>query len=483
MNPLVNQLGRRLSLPFIALASFAGYLILARWFPLLPHAAEAPLWDIRRFAPAPGAALLYALLLLTLFGLHALATERARRQPLHPGWILAAAGLLGAPLLFAYPINATDLYRYVIRGRISSVYGASPYAAAPSTFETDPYLPLAGEWVNETSPYGPVWELVAGAVAGLFRGSLPAALIALKSLGLLLHLACAALLGQLAENGRASPGRAAVTLLWAWNPALLLTFVANGHNDALMLLWLLLGAWLLQRGHRTAGLLVMTLAPLTKPIGLLPLPFFWLASLRNQPAAEGASENGALRGAALTLLGSLALAWLAFLPFGSPLALAQRLLREATAAGGFSILALLMLGAQRLGLALDLAALLRAAQLLFAGAALALLWRGWHGRAGRNGAADVFLAYLLTAFSFRIWYAAWPAAFLLGAETAVRRRLGLWLLLTTQLSVLIYGHLRVTLLGGDQLLAHLIGVPFTFGLPFVLAFGAPALSAARAARR
>jgi hypothetical protein len=35
--------------------------------------------------------------------------------------------------------------------------------------------------------------------------------------------------------------------------------------------------------------------------------------------------------------------------------------------------------------------------------------------------------------------------------------------------VVIYGHIRVSLLGGDHAIAHLIGVPFTFLLPFLLA--------------
>ena len=50
-----------------------------------------------------------------------------------------------------------------------------------------------------------------------------------------------------------------------------------------------------------------------------------------------------------------------------------------------------------------------------------------------------------------------------------RLRAGIWLLLTTQLSVLIYGHLRVYILDGDFFLAHLIGVPFVFALPLILA--------------
>jgi hypothetical protein len=55
------------------------------------------------------------------------------------------------------------------------------------------------------------------------------------------------------------------------------------------------------------------------------------------------------------------------------------------------------------------------------------------------------------------------------SSLSYRLRVGLLFLLITQLSVLIYGHLRVYALGGDHFPAHLIGVPFTFGLPFLLA--------------
>lgn len=50
-----------------------------------------------------------------------------------------------------------------------------------------------------------------------------------------------------------------------------------------------------------------------------------------------------------------------------------------------------------------------------------------------------------------------------------RLRVGFWFLVTTQLSVILYGHLRVYLLGGQHLLAHLIGVPLVFLLPLALA--------------
>ncbi|MEZ4590781.1 MAG: hypothetical protein R3D55_06520 [Chloroflexota bacterium] len=84
-------------------------------------------------------------------------------------------------------------------------------------------------------------------------------------------------------------------------------------------------------------------------------------------------------------------------------------------------------------------------------------------------------AYSLQALSFRLWYSTWVFPWLLldeasaDAALSFRLRAGLWFLLTVQLSVLIYGHLRTYLLGGSQLAAHLIGIPFVFGLPLLLA--------------
>ena len=48
-------------------------------------------------------------------------------------------------------------------------------------------------------------------------------------------------------------------------------------------------------------------------------------------------------------------------------------------------------------------------------------------------------------------------------------RAGMWYLVTSQLSVILYGHLRVALMHGDLAVAHMIGVPFVFLLPLLLA--------------
>ena len=144
----------RSNLTLLALTSLVGYGLFWLWFPLRPFFNTLPLQDVRGFAPSLWGGLGYGLLLLTLFGLYWLAFRAVQLGRALPslGFLLGTAVLFAIPLLQTYPINANDLYRYVIRGRISSVYAQSPYAAPPDAFPTDPFLPLAGEWAGETSP-------------------------------------------------------------------------------------------------------------------------------------------------------------------------------------------------------------------------------------------------------------------------------------------------------------------------------------------
>jgi hypothetical protein len=243
-------------------------------------------------------------------------------------------------------------------------------------------------------------------------------------------------------------------------------------------LWLLLGYWLAQRGRPATGFVVMVLAALTKPVALLALPFFWLDSFRRVPSGRARARFvvGSLGGAALA-------AWVAFLPWAgaagvwrAPVELGWRLVREATGGASFSPAVWIYVA---LGGRVGIETIGLAGQVLFGAFFLWLLWRAARGRSPLRGAADAFFGYVATALNFRIWYAVWPFPWLLldagaaddtpdASRAAYRLRVGLWFLFTSQLSVVLYGHVRVFALGGDQVAAHLIGVLFVFALPWVL---------------
>ncbi len=430
--------------------------------------------DIRKFTPTLTSGFLYGVLLLLLFALFALAYQRIRLMVLPPKlWlILGGSLLLALPLLQTYPFNATDVYRYIIHGRINAIYRQSSYAAPPTTFPDDPFLPLAGEWATETSPYGPIWEMVSTAVSFSNNSqNLLTYLILFKLIGLIAFLGCAALIWLLLANAPPSK-QIGYTLLWAWNPALLLTFVADAHNDVVMIFWFLLGVWLMRQQKTTVGFLILLLAPLTKPIALLPLPLFFIAGWQSLPTLKQK-----LRFLILTTSGGLLLLAVSFFPFGSPLQLITRLLREASNTPGFSFATLILLQFMRFNQPPPIKQLALITSFLFVLFAIWLAWRTWNGRSPLHNSSNIFAGYIAQALSFRIWYATWPFPWLLIEENSTnsnalpyRLKVGLYFLLTSQLSVLIYGHIRYYLLDTQQYYAHLIGVPFTFLLPFLLAF-------------
>ncbi len=259
----------------LALALFGGYLVFWAWFPLRPYFNTVPLQDVRSLAPSLLAGLGYALLLLALFGLYWLAFRLVDQGRAVPSliFLLGTAVLFAIPLLQTYPINANDLFRYVIRGRLTSIYSENPYDTPPDAIADDPFLPLAGEWEDATSPYGPLWELLAGGITGVTQDNLLAGLLSFKLVGLLAHLACGWLIWRLLAH--AGPNRQrSTTLLWLWNPALLLMFVVDAHNDVLMMVWQLVAVWFWRQKRPSLTLFFLLLAALIKPIALLPMPVF-----------------------------------------------------------------------------------------------------------------------------------------------------------------------------------------------------------------
>lgn len=454
----------------LALLSLIGYGLLLRWFPLRRFFNHSPSPDIRSLAPSLLEAAVYALLLCVLYGLYWLAyrTIRSRKEGLPLAIILLTAAAYCIPLIFTFPINSTDIYRYFLRGRISIVHSLNPFTVPPVDLQNEPYLPLAGEWAIETSPYGPLWELNAAAITSLTPDNLWLGMLLFKGFASITLLAAGGLI-WLSLAHLPAHKRSSLTLLWAWNPSILLTFAMNGHNDGLMIISLLLGWWLMVCGRPQIGMLTMMFAPLAKPIGLLPLPFFFIACWRQltAPAAR-------IRFLVISIGVGTILAILAFSPFGSPVSLISRLVREVGGGGGFSPSALLILELRRLGQDPSISTTTQIGTLLLLLFSLSLLWVTWRGRSQLRAAADIFVAYIIQAFRFRIWYVVWPFPWLLldrgnsddnDIASPARLAAGLTFLLATQLSVLIYGQIRAEVLGDSQLRAHRLGILFTFILP------------------
>ncbi len=196
---------------------------------------------------------LFAVLLVGASVGAALALPLCRRHQGASGRYLAlalgCAAVFGVTLVLLPSLPSDDVFSYILYGRIGAVHHANPLIAAPSAFPHDPFLLLVF-WRGVLAVYGPVWLLLSGAVTLIAEGlggALATYVLLFKLLGLLAHLANAALIWAIL--GLLAPRRRLLgTLLYAWNPLCLLEFCASAHNDAVLLTFALLGVYCLVRG-------------------------------------------------------------------------------------------------------------------------------------------------------------------------------------------------------------------------------------------
>jgi hypothetical protein len=452
---------------FLVLLLFIGYIVPAWCFPLLGRAAQLPLADVRSFAPTLQGGLLYALLICSLFAVYWLAYRLVQGRSQPPPWwsIMVVTVLFGIPLVLTYPVNAVDVFRYFFEGRMMVEHGANPLTMPPNALAHDSLLPFAAILFHKTSPYGPLWELAGTLLYWLSRGDITRSLILFKAVGLTAHLAVGVIIWQLLASQNLRK-RTAQLLLWLWNPALLFTFVMDAHNDILMMLCLLLGYQKICQRQPLLGLLLLVISALIKPIGLLPIPIFAVMAWQQM---EGWKQR--IRLVVLATLGAAIVVTLAFLPFGSPLPLLQRLQNEAQSGSSFSPVEFILVSGRMVGVQLPLSLVAQGASLLLGIVALMLFWLTWRGRSPLRGATDIFAAYLITALKFRIWYPTWLFPWIvLDTESRFRLYTACWLLLLSQLSVVLYGHIRIAWLGGSLPIAHVLGIPFVFGTPLLIGF-------------
>ncbi len=354
--------------------------------------------------------------------LYLLAWRAARRASGRAAWGVVLGGWLAFSLLltFLMPFDAADIFDNIVHGRILGQYGENPFIRVGREFPNDPFVPYMA-WGKSPSAYGPVWELMAAPAARLAARlggeAVPVNIIVFKWLGGLFYAAAvgvAAVLLQRKAPERALPG----VLLLAWNPVALYETLGNGHNDIVMVVWILAAAWALAEKRFTLALLALTLGALVKYIPVLLAPAAFFIALRALPGWQ--------RRLRFTLLSGLlcaGLAALAYAPFWQGL----RTLSIERRAGMFSAsLPATLFHALRPEIGEE-----NAAALISGGAALLTLlfalWQGWSAaqRSARDeGGApapdagwlafsragfNILMFYLLfTCLWFQQWYTLWP---------------------------------------------------------------------------
>ena len=269
----------------------------------------------------------------------------------HPGWqivLVYAAWLVCSGVLMAVtPAGEShDIFDYLFRGRMMVEYQANPLVDVPDEFElSTPYARYLA-WRKNVDTYGPVWEISSAAIAigvryvtqwlGWWDEAYPVCPKSPESCRLLvvyitgyrlLAFLLTGISGWLIASmvRRSRPLLAPLALaVWLLNPLTLVASAVGGHNDAVMLVPVLLCWWLLQRQRPFLALLALFLAAHAKLTALIWLPaciiwvlwrWGWRATLKIGLAS---------------LASGIALSWLLYSPFDGWQSL-PRMLQERSA--------------------------------------------------------------------------------------------------------------------------------------------------------
>lgn len=222
-------------------------------------------------------------LIVSIFICYSLAVVAAKKSRLGRFTFVVSA-LMGLAALFIPPFYATDIFYYSITGQITGLYQQNPYLQVPGAFPDSVFFPY-NFWVDITSPYGPLWTAFSGLVVRLSQAHLFWTPFAFKIVNLFALWGCTILIYHLWRN--VYPSRSPWgSILFLWNPLVLFESVSNGHNDILMALFIMLGAFFLLTQRPLTGFLAVLLAVWIK---YLPAPlaiWLFLVRLRNDSTSR-----------------------------------------------------------------------------------------------------------------------------------------------------------------------------------------------------
>jgi hypothetical protein len=222
------------------------------------------------------------------------------RSDRRAAWLVCglAGGAFAASAL-AMPTTNTDVYDYILFGRVAAVHQEDPHANFPDEFPDDPIYPYSShQYTGKPDNKLPAWTLLTVGLASV-GGDGPVTNVLLYRFALAgLNVASLALVAFIVSRIRPQATVAALAL-FGLNP--IVAFLGQSKTDSLMAFWLLVGAALLVAGRRRLAAAGLVLSMFVKLITLPLAVVYWIREIRLGRAATVLADAVVATGIVLLL--------------------------------------------------------------------------------------------------------------------------------------------------------------------------------------
>jgi hypothetical protein len=164
----------------------------------------------------------------------------------------------------AYPMLSSDVFKYLFSAKTVVLYHANPHQVAPQVFEGDLWLRFM-RWIHTPSPYGPFQTALAIPYYVISLGKFTPMLYLYKFDQLFWYVLSIWSLGKLGVNVRSR-------LFFALNPLILIEWLVNAHNDAIMISLALFSLVAVRQGRGILAWISLILSIGVKYITVIFLP-------------------------------------------------------------------------------------------------------------------------------------------------------------------------------------------------------------------
>ncbi|MBI2026152.1 MAG: hypothetical protein HYT06_02105 [Candidatus Levybacteria bacterium] len=170
-------------------------------------------------------------------------------------------------LFFSYPAMVSyDIFNYTTTAKVLFGYFENPYVVMPIEFPGETFLSYTHA-SNKIALYGPFWLILTGIPFVLGLGNFLIILLNFKIMISLFYLFSVYLIYKLTKNLNQ-------VVLFALNPLVVIESLVSGHNDIVMMFFVLLSFYLFKNKKIFMSIIFITLSIFIKYATLFLLPVF-----------------------------------------------------------------------------------------------------------------------------------------------------------------------------------------------------------------